>query len=147
MQQDDLHDLSARSEARSSLLNSIARRQQEAQALMRSVDSMSENSGSGRRAEGEMSQSRRGDQTGISRGVNLNSSMRHIFEQADAASEAVAASLTRRSALWTASAAAAAAHIESSRPSRMFDRLISRAPSDSAFGAGSSAVSGDGVMH
>ena len=129
--QDDLNQLSARSEARSTLLSSIARRQQETQALMRSVDSLTtgmrndetEASSRGGRAAGQ--QEPGVIRAGMSRSMNA-ASRRHIFELADAASEAS----TRRSSLWTA--AAVAAEIESGRSSRMFDRLASHLPSAAA---------------
>jgi len=131
--QDDLNQLSARSEARSTLLSSIARRQQETQALMRSVDSLTtgmrndetEASSRGGRAAGQ--QEPGVIRAGMSRSMNA-ASRRHIFELADAASEAS----TRRSSLWTAAAAAVAAEIESGRSSRMFDRLASHLPSAAA---------------
>ena len=138
--QNDLEQMSVRSEARSTLLSSLARRQHEAQALVSRVDSMSASvrsemqasrdldSASSSRPRSSSDRTGGGGGAGLQRSVNA-ASMRHLFEQADAASEEQEASARYHrqgppSPLWTAAAAAAAAELEGSgRSGRMFERM------------------------
>ena len=83
----------------------------------------------------------------VSRSSNATS-MRHLFEEADAASEAAArgpaGGSAPHSALWTAAAAAAAAEIEGNRSGRMFERLASQRPDPYSMDADLSSGPGPG---